>query len=170
MRILSKTIIVFFLTSPHRDRAVKAWPESQLSKGQDRDAAPASATKWSFSTVLPEDYDPDATHTLGLVGRRDLREFDLDRYVDNVVWNFVPSGNGEPNPREIVTTDTCSSRCHQPVLAEHGGRYQEIGICQQCHNPALVSRNDPTVSRDLNVVIHHVHEEAGQGTLGWGRR
>ncbi len=111
---------------------------------------------YKFATVLPEDYPVDATHTLGLVGRRDLREFDLERYVSNVVHNFVPSGNSAPAPRDIVTTETCNGRCHDP-LAIHGGRYREVEICTQCHNPALFSRSDPTVSRSFDVLIHDVH-------------
>jgi hypothetical protein len=116
---------------------------------------------YKFATVLPADYQQDATHTLGLVGRRDLQEFNLDRYVDNVVHNFVPSGNGDPVPRDIVTTETCNGRCHDP-LAEHGGRYREIGICTQCHNPQLVGRRDG-LSKDFNVIIHKVHKELGAG-------
>ena len=112
---------------------------------------------YKFTTVLPEDWDPDATHTLGTVARRDLREFDLDRYVDNVVTNFVPSGNGQPMPRDIVTTETCNGRCHDP-LAMHGGRYQEVGVCTQCHNPGLFDEEEG-VSYSYDVMIHRVHEE-----------
>jgi len=109
---------------------------------------------YKFTTVLPADFDMDATHTLALVARRDLREFDLDRYVSNQVLNFVPSGASEPVPRDIVTTATCN-RCHDP-LAEHGGRYQEVAVCAQCHNPGL---SDGSVSMDI--MIHRVHNELG---------
>jgi hypothetical protein len=115
---------------------------------------------YKFSTVLPDSYQPDATHTLGLVGRRDLREFDLDRYVDNVVHNFVPSGLYEPMPRDVVTTETCNGRCHDP-LAIHGGRYQEIGICSQCHNPDLIGRSDGE-SKTLSVIAHKAHAESAE--------
>jgi len=116
---------------------------------------------YKFGTVLPADYDMDATHTLGIVVRRDLEdEYDFGRYHDNVVYDFVPSG-GVPMPRDIVTTVTCN-RCHDP-LAEHGGRYQEIGICQQCHNPSLdVAREkDPEDSVSMDAMIHRVHMEMG---------
>lgn len=108
---------------------------------------------YKFGTVLGDSYDPDATHVLGLVGRRDLQEYELDRYVDNVVYNFVPSGSSEPVGRDVVTTETCNGRCHDP-LALHGGRYQEIGICTQCHNPTHPS--GPVYSMD--VMIHKVHD------------
>jgi len=117
---------------------------------------------YKFGTVLPADYEMDATHTLGIVARRDLRdEYDFGRYHDNVVYDFVPSG-GTPMPRDIVTTDTCN-RCHEP-LAFHGGstaRYREVGICAQCHNPSLdVAREkDPEDSVSLDAMIHRVHME-----------
>ncbi len=108
---------------------------------------------YKFATVLPDIYDPDATHVLGAVGRRDLREYDLDRYVDNVVYNFVPSGAHAPQPRDVVTTETCNGRCHDP-LALHGGRYTEVGICTECHNPTHPS--GPVYSFD--VMIHKIHD------------
>jgi len=89
---------------------------------------------YKFKTVLPADYDVDATHTLGMYARRDLTEFDLDRYVDNELEHFVPSGTVEPEPRDIVKTETCNGRCHDP-LALHGGARTEVGLCVLCHNP-----------------------------------
>jgi len=116
---------------------------------------------YKFTTVLPDTYEVDATHTLGAIGRRDLTEFGLDRYVDNEVHNFVPSGMFDPIPRDVVTTETCNGRCHDP-LAMHGARYVEIGICSQCHNPGLVGRNDG-FSKSLNVLIHQKHNELEEG-------
>jgi len=113
---------------------------------------------YKFTTVLPADYDVDATHTLGSVITRDLREFYLDRYYDNDVYNFVPSAAGEPLPRDIVSTSTCN-RCHDP-LSEHGGRYQEVQICQQCHLPDLFDE-DEGLSYSMDVLIHRVHMEMG---------
>ncbi len=111
---------------------------------------------YKFTTVLPADYDVDATHSLGIVATRDLRDWDLERYYDNDVYNFVPSGASEPMPRDIVSTETCN-RCHAP-LGEHGGRYQEVQVCQQCHLPALFDE-DEGVSYSMDVMIHRVHAE-----------
>jgi hypothetical protein len=111
---------------------------------------------YKFGTVLAEDYQMDATYTLALVGRRDLQEFDLDRYVDNEVHHFVPSGNFAPKPRDVVRTATCNGRCHDP-LALHGGRYREIQVCTQCHNPGLVDE-DSGRSYSFNVLIHRFHD------------
>jgi hypothetical protein len=114
---------------------------------------------YKFSDQLPENYDADATHTLGVVTARDLRDYDLERYYDNDVHNFVPSGAEMVTPpRDIVRTETCN-RCHDP-LGEHGGRYQEVQICQQCHLPALV--DDDGVSYSMNVMIHRVHAAAAE--------
>lgn len=110
---------------------------------------------YKFGTVLPADYDVDATHTLASVATRDLREFadyGLDRYYDNDVFDFVPSGAAEPMPRDIVTTATCN-RCHNP-LGEHGGRYQEVGVCQQCHNPML---EEGGLSYSFDQMVHRIH-------------
>ena len=110
---------------------------------------------YKFTTVLPEDYDADATHTLAVVATRDLSDYDLERYYDNDVTNFVPSGAEMVTPpRDIVRTETCN-RCHDP-LGAHGGRYQEVQVCQQCHLPALV---DDGVSYSFNALIHRVHIE-----------
>jgi hypothetical protein len=110
---------------------------------------------YKFGDVLPADYDVDATHTLASVATRDLREWadqGLDRYYDNDVYDFVPSGAAEPTPRDIVTTATCN-RCHNP-LGEHGGRYQEVGVCQQCHNPELV---EDGLSYSFDQMVHRIH-------------
>ena len=46
---------------------------------------------YKFATVLPADYDTNATHTLGIYARRDLTEFDLDRYVANELDDLLQS-------------------------------------------------------------------------------
>lgn len=113
---------------------------------------------YKFSTVLPEDWDPDATHTLAGVARRDLRgdPYNLDRYHDNEVVDFVPSGSGVPMPRDVVTTETCN-RCHGS-LQEHG-RYEEVAVCGQCHNPGLdvIREKEFDESVSLDSMIHRYH-------------
>lgn len=106
--------------------------------------------KYKMDLVL--DSNQDTTHTLVLGGRRDLREFDLDRYADNAVKNWVPSAMYDPVPRDIVSTETCN-RCHDK-LQEHG-RWQSPQACTNCHNPTRNTRFD--------ALIHAVHSggEAG---------
>jgi hypothetical protein len=113
--------------------------------------------KYKFDMALSA--NPDTTHTLVLGGRRDLREYYLDRYADNAVYDWVPSGLSDPVPRDVVTTDTCN-RCHDP-LALHGSRWQEVTACSQCHNPDLV--DEEGVSHSLDVMIHRVHNELEEG-------
>jgi hypothetical protein len=108
---------------------------------------------YKFTTVLPEGWEQGATHTLAGVATRDLRNpWELSRYYDNEVYDFVPSGAGMPMPRDVVSTETCN-RCHDP-LGEHGGRYQEVPVCAQCHNPGLT---DDGVSYSFDQLIHRVH-------------
>jgi len=114
--------------------------------------------KYKFDAVLPDTYQPDATHTVGLGARRDLTDWDLDRYSDDALFHFVPSGMFEPVPRDVVTAATCNGRCHDP-LAEHGGRYQQVQMCTQCHNPQLVDE-DTGLSYSFNVLIHRLHAGA----------
>jgi hypothetical protein len=125
---------------------------------------------YKFGTVLPADYDMDATHTLGIYARRDLLEFDLDRYVANELDHFVPSGSGKPMPRDIVTTETCNGRCHDP-LALHGGARQKVGLCILCHNPNQDIDPDTGNSVDMPLMIHKIHMgaqlENGYNIIGY---
>jgi len=115
---------------------------------------------YKFATVLPEDYDMDATHTLGIYARRDLREFDLDRYVTNELEHFVPSGASEAIPRDIVKTETCNGRCHDPI-AMHGGARTDVGLCILCHNPTQDIDPDTGNSFDMPLMTHKIHMGAG---------
>jgi len=108
--------------------------------------------KYKFETVLASDLD--TTHTLVLGSRRDVREFDLDRYTANDLYDWVPSGMYDAMPRDIVTAETCN-RCHDP-LAMHGSRWLSPAACGQCHNPGLIGRDGE--SKSLNILVHHVHE------------
>ena len=113
---------------------------------------------YKFATVLPADYDTNATHTLGIYARRDLTEFDLDRYVANELDDFIPSGQGVAVPRDIVTTETCN-RCHDP-LALHGGARTEVGLCILCHNPTQSIDPDTGDSVDMPYMVHKIHAGA----------
>jgi hypothetical protein len=113
---------------------------------------------YKFGTAVPSDYDQGATHTLGMYARRDLREFELDRYVANELDHFIPSGEGVAEPRDIVTTDTCN-RCHDP-LAIHGGSRQEVGLCILCHNPTQSLDPDTGDWVDMPYMVHKIHAGA----------
>lgn len=108
--------------------------------------------KYKFDYVM--DTDPDTTHTLVLGFRRDLRDFGLDRYAGNDIYNWVPSGMSTPTPRDVVTTETCM-RCHNPYVPMHGGRWLSVEACGQCHNPAMTEEEGGP--RSLDDMIHQVH-------------
>jgi hypothetical protein len=90
-----------------------------------------------------------------MYARRDLREFDLDRYVANPLEHFVPSGSADPTPRDITATVTCNN-CHDP-LAIHGGSRQEVGLCVLCHNPTQSIDPDTGDSVDMPYMTHKIH-------------
>lgn len=125
---------------------------------------------YKFGTAVPADYEMDATHTVGIYARRDLTEFELDRYVSNELEHWVPSGMYEPKPREIVTTETCNGRCHDPI-AMHGGSRQAVGLCILCHNPYQDIDPDTGNSVDMPLMIHKVHMganlENGYNIIGY---
>jgi hypothetical protein len=126
--------------------------------------------KYKFGTAVPADYDTNTTHTMGMYARRDLTEFDLDRYVANELDHFVPSGSSMPMPRSIVTTETCNGRCHDPI-ALHGGSRQEVGLCILCHNPNQDIDPDTGNSVDMPLMIHKIHMganlENGYNIIGY---
>ncbi len=111
---------------------------------------------YKFGTIIPVSYDKDATTTLGVYAVRDLAEFELGTYVANELDHFVPSGLSEPLPRDIVTTETCNGRCHDP-LAIHGGSRREVGLCVLCHNPSQGIDPDTGNSVDMPLMIHKIH-------------
>ncbi len=111
---------------------------------------------YKFGTAVPANYDMDVTHTMGMYARRDLRDFELDRYVANELDHFVPSGSSMPMPRDIVTTETCNGRCHDPI-ALHGGSRQAVGLCILCHNPNQEIDPDTGNSIDMPLMIHKIH-------------
>ena len=116
--------------------------------------------KYKFDAVLVSDMD--TTHTLVLGFRRDLRDFDLDRYPANDLQDWVPSGMYDAFPRDVVSAETCN-RCHDP-LAEHG-RWLSVAACDQCHNPSYVNRSgdlEPEISMDFLIHALHAAKEAGR--------
>ncbi len=132
----------------------------------------AGTYKYKFGTVLPEGYDKDVTHTLGVYASRNLAEFELLTYYDNELYHFVPSGSSQPKARDIVTTETCNGRCHQG-LALHGGSRRDIGLCILCHNPNQDIDPDTGNSFDMPLMTHKIHMGAGLANgyniIGYGQ-
>lgn len=108
----------------------------------------------NVSTLIPEDADPNATHSLGFYIRRDLRDFDMDRLVVNEVLHFTPSGGEVSFVRDIARTDTCNN-CHDQ-LAIHGGSRTDVDLCIMCHTSDVIDP-DTGNSVDMDVMIHKIH-------------
>ena len=129
--------------------------EQKVRLAYERDSRNGTLTTLEVGTYMYKfdyvmDSDQDTTHTLVLGFRRDLREFDLDRYAANDIQDWVPSGMYDAMPRDVVTADTCN-RCHDP-LGEHGDRWLSPAACTQCHNADGNTRFD--------ALIHAVHAGA----------
>jgi hypothetical protein len=75
-------------------------------------------------------------------------------------------------PRDIVTTETCNGRCHQP-LAIHGGQRTDIEVCVLCHNPSQSIDPDTGNSVDMPLMTHKIHmgENLANGyvVIGYGQ-
>ncbi|MBI4445274.1 MAG: OmcA/MtrC family decaheme c-type cytochrome [Acidobacteria bacterium] len=109
---------------------------------------------YTFGNALPAGFDGSLTHTIAAYARRDLTEFNLDRYVKNAVFHWVPNGGEVKQWRDVVRTANCNE-CHNP-LALHGGARQEVGLCILCHQPQT---SDPDTGNtvDFKVMIHKIH-------------
>ncbi len=116
---------------------------------------------YQFNDALPDDLDRNAPHTIGVYARRDLREFELDRYVENAFIHFLPTEGDltllDAPPRDIVVTEACN-QCHNP-LGYHGGSRREVALCIQCHTPQTVSATTGE-DVDFKVIIHRIHRGA----------
>ena len=110
--------------------------------------------RYRFSSPLPEDDDPDATHSVGMYMARDLEMFELGEPVANAVHHFLPSGGEVTQIREVALTQNCNS-CHDP-LALHGGARREVALCIMCHTDGVI---DPDSGNSINFpeMVHKIH-------------
>ena len=109
---------------------------------------------YTFKTKAPAGMDRSVTHTIGGQASRNLTEFDLGTQPDNDVFNFVPDGSPVTVVRDVVRTETCNKRCHDP-LALHGGNRRKVELCVLCHQP---QNQDPYGgSLSFPVMIHKIH-------------
>src|SRR5262249_37895602 len=107
---------------------------------------------YTFTTVLPEDFDRNATHRVGgQVTRGD------GRWVGNATLDFVPSGSPVVATKDLVETAACN-QCHDP-LEFHGGNRREVKYCVTCHTSQTI---DPETgnSMDFKQLIHKIHRGA----------
>ncbi len=115
--------------------------------------------KYTFNIVLPENYEKDVTHTIGIYADRSVMVAVnvFKTFVANSTFDFVPSGGPVTVVRDVVRTDACNS-CHDP-LALHGGFRRAVPLCVLCHTPQNI---DPETGNtlDFKVLIHKIHRGA----------
>lgn len=123
--------------------------------------------QYTFQTRAPSGYDRTATHSIGAYSNRDLTEFDMGRNYANDVFHFVPDGSKVTVVRDVVRTETCNGRCHDP-LALHGGARRKVELCILCHQPQTV---DPDTGNAVNfaVMIHRIHRGADLPSVKAGK-
>jgi OmcA/MtrC family decaheme c-type cytochrome len=110
--------------------------------------------QYTFATRAPSGFDAGATHTIGVYGSRNLRDFDLGTNYASATFNFVPNGSAVTNVRDVVRSAACN-RCHDQISA-HGGSRRGVEMCVLCHTPQTL---DPDTGNtvDLKVMIHKIH-------------
>ncbi|MBI4907788.1 MAG: hypothetical protein HY820_29460 [Acidobacteria bacterium] len=106
--------------------------------------------------VLPSGFDRTATHTVGVFGIRDLREFVLNIDEADAVFHFVPDGSKPQQTPEVIKTQTCR-KCHDNMRFDtHTGSGRiSVEMCVLCHNPKSFDPNGESL--DMGVMTHRIH-------------
>ena len=107
---------------------------------------------YTFTTVLPENFDRNATHRVGGQVSRGGR-----RWVGIDTLDFVPSGAPVVESKDLIETTACN-QCHDPLEA-HGGSRRDVKYCVTCHTSQTI---DPETgnSVDFKQLIHKIHRGA----------
>ncbi|MBI4286061.1 MAG: hypothetical protein HY670_09240, partial [Chloroflexi bacterium] len=114
---------------------------------------------YTFGTVLPDNYDKNATYRVGGEATRGNREI-----VANATFDFVPSG-GALATRQVVATESCN-QCHDP-LALHGGLRRDTKLCVVCHTSQNVDLETGNVLQ-FNQMVHRIHYGANSPAVKAG--
>ncbi|MDO8635292.1 MAG: hypothetical protein Q7R34_03475, partial [Dehalococcoidia bacterium] len=100
---------------------VKGVPVSAAdATGEFKTVQPGEYT-YTLKTVLPANFDKNATHRVMYTGTRNTRAF-----VANATLDFVPAGGDAKVTREVVSLAACN-QCHDP-LAIHGGTRRDTKL------------------------------------------
>jgi len=129
-----------------------SWEQPDRDSGGVFEEVEPGIYRYTFGKALPADYDPNATHVIGLYAYKNDRQD-----VSNAIYTFIPGGGEATVERQIATTEACNF-CHEP-LALHGEVRQEVILCTLCHTPGNI---DPETgnSVDLKVMVHRIHTGA----------
>ncbi len=143
-------------TRPHR-RPAKCSERSPARTLKKAGQAPRSLRvryKYTMTHLAPAGFDATVTTTVGMIGSRDLTQFNLGTNYAHSTFNFVPNGSAVTVTRDVIRTASCNT-CHDQ-LTFHGGHAQGIEMCVLCHQP---QNADPATgnSLDLKVMAHKIH-------------
>ncbi|HTR39812.1 MAG TPA: OmcA/MtrC family decaheme c-type cytochrome [Bryobacteraceae bacterium] len=111
--------------------------------------------QYVYKATAPAGFDAGATTTVGLVGSRDLTQFNLGTNYGSATYSFVPNGAAVTVTRDVIKTESCNA-CHDQ-LAFHGGHAFGVEQCVLCHQP---QNQDPVTGNtlDFKVMIHKIHD------------
>jgi OmcA/MtrC family decaheme c-type cytochrome len=115
---------------------------------------------YTFTTMLPADFDATKTTTLGIYATRDTSDIVGKDYFANVEYDFRPDGGAVTDTWNLIGDVSCNN-CHTQ-LAEHGGSRRDVKLCALCHTNTTVAGTpniDPDTGNtiDLKVMIHKIH-------------
>ncbi|MDA2919933.1 OmcA/MtrC family decaheme c-type cytochrome [Desulfobacterota bacterium AH_259_B03_O07] len=140
--------------------------EGQTQATAERDGTfeemDAGVFSYTFSTVLPENYNTGQTHTVAIYARRVIGS---QEWISNATFDFVPNGGPVTEIRNIVVTEACNN-CHDP-LALHGGIRRATGVCITCHTTKIIDPDtgetvdqiDPQSGNNIGfkIMVHKIH-------------
>lgn len=111
--------------------------------------------EYTFDFALPEGYDRNVTHTVGIYADREVTvDFVTRRFFANSTFDFVPTGAAVTVVRDVVRTVACNN-CHDP-LAFHGGSRRAVQLCVLCHTPQNIDPENGNTA-DFKVMVHKIH-------------
>jgi OmcA/MtrC family decaheme c-type cytochrome len=139
----------------------------------------AGRFRYTFQTVLPQGYDPNATtFRVGVWASRTTAvnvqlaaddSPDVASDVANATFDFTPTA-GTPAVREFASEQSCNA-CHGTIKA-HGGFRRDLRLCTTCHTTQLFDPDteDPAVSGaanglELQTLVHRIHRGTGLPTV-----
>lgn len=118
--------------------------------------------KYKFGTALPDGFDQNRTHTLGIHAFRNLTDIPEigsgKNYYANLEHDFRPDGHAVTETWAKINDTTSCLACHDKKnFGFHGSSARrDVKLCVLCHQPQTIDP-DTGNSLDLKVMIHKIH-------------